>query len=88
MNNLNGKTIVIDGVEYRLTALVDKRTMAVVSKRTPVGTFKFVVPRNTINEDVAKGLSDIQYCTEEEAEKIAKTIDNDKVVLDFLQSLL
>ena len=87
MSNLNGKTIVIDGVEYRLTA-VDNRTMAVVSKRTPVGTFKFVVPRNAINEDVAKGLSDIQYCTEEEAEKIAKTIDNDKVVLDFLQSFL
>ena len=87
MNNLNGKTIVIDGVEYRLTAVVDKRTMAVVSKRTPVGTFKFVVPRNAISEDVAKDF-DVQYCTEEEAEKIDKTIDNEKVILDFLQSLL
>ena len=39
MSTLNGKTIVIDGVEYRLVAVESKdtRTKAIISMETPFG---------------------------------------------------
>ena len=47
MNTLDGKTIVIDGVEYRLVAvsneLQDNRTKAIMSVRTDFGVIGRVV---------------------------------------------
>jgi hypothetical protein len=43
--NLNNKLVVIDGVEYRLVAVEDKRDKVIVSMITPFGAIQSVHPR-------------------------------------------
>jgi len=65
METLNGKTIVIDGVEYRLVAVEnedtrnvgneDTRTKAILSMKTPFGYVQQVVDREDLREGVEEG---------------------------------
>lgn len=66
MNTLDGKTIVIDGVEYRLVAvsdelqdvsdeLKDNRTKAIMSVHTDFGVVSRVVDRDELKEGIGEG---------------------------------
>ena len=84
MSTLNGKTIVIDGVEYRLVAVEneDTRTKAIISIKTPFGYVQQVMDR----EDLIDGLEEgdievngkhfvVEFCTEDEVDgKVGKPI--------------
>lgn len=84
MSTLNGKTIVIDGVEYRLVAVEseDNRTKAVLSMETPFGYFQRVVDREDLREGVEEGDIEIdgkhfvvEFCKEDEVEgKLGKPL--------------
>ena len=84
MSTLNGKTIVIDGVEYRLVAVKneDTRTKAILSMDTPLGYIQQVVDREDLREGVKEGDIEIdgkhfvvEFCTEDEVEgKVGKPI--------------
>ena len=84
MSTLNGKTIVIDGVEYRLVAVKneDTRTKAILSMETPLGYIQQVVDREDLREGVKEGDIEIdgkhfvvEFCTEDEVEgKVGKPI--------------
>ena len=84
MSTLNGKTIVIDGVEYRLVAVKneDTRTKAILSMETPLGYIQQVVDREDLREGVEEGDIEIdgkhfvvEFCTEDEVEgKVGKPI--------------
>lgn len=84
MSTLNGKTIVIDGVEYRLVAVEneDTRTKAILSMETPFGYVQQVVDREDLREGVEEGNIEvdgkhfvIEFCTEDEVEgKVGKPI--------------
>ena len=84
MSTLNGKTIVIDGVEYRLVAVKneDTRTKAILSMETPLGYIQQVVDREDLREDIEEGDIEIngkhfvvEFCTEDEVEgKVGKPI--------------
>lgn len=86
MSNLNGKTIVIDGVEYRLVAIhskgKDNRTKAILSMKTPFGYIQQVVDREDLREGVEEGDIEIdgkhfvvEFCTEDEVEgKVGKPV--------------
>ena len=84
MSTLNGKTIVIDGVEYRLVAVEneDTRTKAILSMETPLGYIQQVVDREDLREGVKEGDIEIdgkhfvvEFCTEDEVEgKVGKPI--------------
>ena len=84
MSTLNGKTIVIDGVEYRLVAVKneDTRTKAILSMETPLGYIQQVVDREDLREGVKEGEIEIdgkhfvvEFCTEDEVEgKVGKPI--------------
>lgn len=80
MNTLDGKTIVIDGVEYRLVAvsdeLQDNRTKAIMSVRTDFGVVSSVVDRDELKDDVGEGEIDlnglsvnIEFCREDEVKE-------------------
>ena len=78
MSTLNGKTIVIDGVEYRLVAVESKdtRTKAIISMETPFGYLQQVVDRECLREGVEEGESEIdgihfavEFCNEDEVDK-------------------
>lgn len=84
MSTLNGKTIVIDGVEYRLTEVKndDNRTKAIISIETPYGYIQKVVDREDLREGVEEGDIEIdgkhftvEFCTEDEVEdKVGKPV--------------
>ncbi len=84
MSTLNGKTIVIDGVEYRLVAVEkkDTRTKAIISMETPFGHVQHVVDREDLREGVKEGDIEIdgkhfviEFCKEDEVEgKVGKPI--------------
>ena len=84
MSTLNGKTIVIDGVEYRLVAVehTDNRTKAILSMATPFGYVQQVVDREDLREGVEEGEIEIEgkrfvveFCTEDEvAGKVGKPV--------------
>lgn len=84
MSTLNGKTIVIDGVEYRLVAVEneDTRTKAIISMETPFGYVQQVVDRDVLRDGVEEGNIEIdgkhfvvEFCTEDEVEgKVGKHI--------------
>ena len=84
MSTLNGKTIVIDGVEYRLVAVKneDTRTKAILSMETPLGYIQQVVDREDLREGVEEGDIEIdgkhfvvEFCTEDEVEgKVGKPV--------------
>ena len=88
MSTLNGKTIVIDGVEYRLVAVEneveneDTRTKAILSMETPFGYVQQVVDREDLREGVEEGDIEIdgkhfvvEFCTEDEVEgKVGKPV--------------
>ena len=84
MSTLNGKTIVIDGVEYRLVAVEneDTRTKAIISMETPFGYVQQVVDRDVLRDGVEEGNIEvdgkhfvIEFCTKDEVEsKVGKPI--------------
>jgi hypothetical protein len=84
MSTLNGKTIVIDGVEYRLVAVEneDTRTKAIISMETPFGYVQQVVDRDVLRDGVEEGNIEvdgkhfvIEFCKEDEVEgKVGKPI--------------
>ena len=84
MSTLNGKTIVIDGVEYRLVAVEneDTRTKAIISMETPFGYVQQVVDRDVLRDGVEEGNIEvdgkhfvIEFCTEDEVEgKVGKPV--------------
>lgn len=84
MSTLNGKTIVIDGVEYRLVAVEneDTRTKAILSMETPFGYVQQVVDRDVLRDGVEEGNIEVdgkhfvvEFCTEDEVEgKVGKPI--------------
>jgi hypothetical protein len=84
MSTLNGKTIVIDGVEYRLVAVEneDTRTKAIISMETPFGYVQQVVDRGVLRDGVEEGNIEvdgkhfvIEFCEEDEVEgKVGKPI--------------
>ena len=76
--NLNGKTIIIDGVEYRLVAVEneDTRNKVIISMETPFGYLQQVVDRECLREGVEEGESEIdgkhfivEFCNEDEVDK-------------------
>ena len=83
MSTLNGKTIVIDGVEYRLVAVKneDTRTKAILSMETPLGYIQQVVDREDLREGVKEGDIEIdgkhfvvEFCNEDEVKgKVGKS---------------
>ena len=84
MSTLNGKTIVIDGVEYRLVAVKneDTRTKAIISIKTPFGYVQQVMDREDLIDGLEEGDIEIngkhfvvEFCTEDEVEgKVGKPI--------------
>ena len=84
MSTLNGKTIVIDGVEYRLVAVEneDTRTKAIISIKTPFGYVQQVMDREDLIDDLEEGDIEVngkhfvvEFCTEDEVEgKVGKPI--------------
>ena len=78
MSTLNGKTIVIDGVEYRLVAVESKdtRTKAIISMETPFGHIQHVTDREHLREGVVEGDIEIggthfsvEFCNADEVDK-------------------
>ena len=78
MSTLNGKTIVIDGVEYRLVAVdsKDTRTKAIISMETPFGHIQHVTDREHLREGVVEGDIEIggthfsvEFCNAYEVDK-------------------
>lgn len=97
MSTLNGKTIVIDGVEYRLVAVEneDKRTKAILSVETPFGYVQHVVDREELREGVEEGDIEIagkhfvvEFCKEDEVKgKVGKHISELNPIDMVLMSL-
>ena len=95
---LNGKTIVIDGVEYRLVAVEeneDTRTKAIISMETPFGYFQRVVDREDLRDGVEEGDIEIggehfvvEFCKEDEVDgKVGKLISKLSPIELMLMSL-
>ena len=90
MSTLNGKTIVIDGVEYRLVAVKseDNRNKAILSIETPFGYVQQVVDRKDLREGVEEGDIEIngkhfvvEFCTEDEVKgEVGKSLDEFNIV--------
>ena len=57
MSTLNGKVIVIDGVEYRLVSVEkkDNRTKAIISLKTPFGYVQHVIDRENLRDGIEEG---------------------------------
>lgn len=95
--NLNGKTIVIDGVEYRLVAVeADNRNKAIISMETPFGFIQQVLDRDELREGVEEGEVNldgkhfvIEFCTEDEVkDKVGKSVKEITPVDLMLMQLL
>lgn len=97
MSTLNGKTIVIDGVEYRLVAVEneDTRTKAILSMETPFGYVQQVVDREDLREGVEEGDIEIdgkhfvvEFCMEDEVEgKVGKPVSELNLIDMLLMGL-
>ena len=97
MSTLNGKVIVIDGVEYRLVAVEneDTRTKAIISMETPFGYIQKVVDREDLCEGAEEGDIEIdgkhfvvEFCTEDEVEgKVGKPVSELNPIDRFLMNL-
>jgi len=84
MSTLNGKTIVIDGVEYRLVAVEneDNRTKVILSLKTPFGYIQKVIDREDLRDDIEEGDIEIdgkhfivEFCKEDEVRsKVGKPV--------------
>ena len=84
MSTLNGKVIVIDGVEYRLVSVEkkDNRTKAIISLKTPFGYVQHVIDRENLRDGVEEGEIEIdgkhfvvEFCNEDEVEgKVGKPL--------------
>ena len=94
MSTLNGKVIVIDGVEYRLVAVEkkDNRTKAIISMKTPFGYVQHVIDRENLRDGVEEGEIEIdgmhfvvEFCNEDEVEgKVGKPLSE----LDPIEMLM
>ena len=94
MSTLNGKVIVIDGVEYRLVSVEkkDNRTKAIISMKTPFGYVQHVIDRENLRDDVEEGEIEIdgkhfvvEFCNEDELEgKVGKPLSE----LDPIEMLM
>ena len=101
MSTLNGKTIVIDGVEYRLVAVKneDTRTKAILSMETPFGYIQQVLDRECLREGVKEGDIEIdghnfsvEFCNEDEVKgKVGKSFSElnpiDRLMMGFDYSM-
>ena len=84
MSTLNGKVIVIDGVEYRLVSVEkkDNRTKAIISMKTPFGYVQHVIDRENLRDGVEEGEIEIdgmhfvvEFCNEDEVDgKVGKPL--------------
>ena len=84
MSTLNGKVIVIDGVEYRLVSVEkkDNRTKAIISLKTPFGYVQHVIDRENLRDGVEEGEIEIdgkhfvvEFCNEDEVKgKVGKSL--------------
>ena len=94
MSTLNGKLIVIDGVEYRLVSVEkkDNRTKAIISLKTPFGYVQHVIDRENLRDGVEEGEIEIdgkhfvvEFCKEDEVEgKVGKSLSE----LDPIEMLM
>ena len=94
MSTLNGKVIVIDGVEYRLVSVEkkDNRTKAIISLKTPFGYVQHVIDRENLRDGVEEGEIEIdgkhfvvEFCNEDEVEdKVGKPLSE----LDPIEMLM
>ena len=94
MSTLNGKLIVIDGVEYRLVSAEkkDNRTKAIISLKTPFGYVQHVIDRENLRDGVEEGEIEIdgkhfvvEFCKEDEVEgKVGKSLSE----LDPIEMLM
>ena len=94
MSTLNGKTIVIDGVEYRLVSVQkkDDGTKAIISLKTPFGYVQHVIDRENLRDGVEEGEIEIdgkhfvvEFCNEDEVEgKVGKPLSK----LDPIEMLM
>lgn len=94
MSTLNGKLIVIDGVEYRLVSVEkkDNRTKAIISMKTPFGYVQHVIDRENLRDGVEEGEIEIdgkhfvvEFCNEDEVEgKVGKPLSE----LDPIEMLM
>ena len=97
MSTLNGKTIVIDGVEYRLVAVEneDTRTKAILSMETPFGYIQKVVDRECLREGIEEGDIEIdgnhfvvEFCTEDEVkDKVGKSVSELNPIEMFMMTM-
>jgi hypothetical protein len=92
MANLNGKVIVIDGVEYRLT-MVDDRKKAIISMDSPLGRMGQVFDRDEVRveegEHTIHGLKfNVEFVTEKELEEKLKTAIEIPEMLDIVDDVL
>ncbi len=97
MSTLNGKVIVIDGVEYRLVSVEkkDNRTKAIISMKTP----QYVIDRENLRDGVEEGEIEIdgkhfvvEFCNEDEVEgKVGKSFSElnpiDRLMMGFDYSM-
>ena len=94
MSTLNGKVIVIDGVEYRLVSVEkkDNRTKAIISLKTPFGYVQHVIDRENLRDGVEEGEIEIdgkhfvvEFCNEDEVDgKVGKPLSE----LDPIEMLM
>ena len=97
MSTLNGKKIVIDGVEYRLVAVEneDTRTKAILSMETPFGYIQKVVDRECLREGIEEGDIEIdgnhfvvEFCTEDEVKnKVGKSVSELNPIEMFMMTM-
>ena len=101
MSTLNGKVIVIDGVEYRLVSVEknDNRTKAIISLKTPFGYVQHVIDRENLRDGVEEGEIEIdgkhfvvEFCNEDEVEgKVGKPLSElnpiDRLMMGFDYSM-
>ena len=101
MSTLNGKVIVIDGVEYRLVSVEknDNRTKAIISLKTPFGYVQHVIDRENLRDGVEEGEIEIdgkhvvvEFCNEDEVKgKVGKPLSElnpiDRLMMGFDYSM-
>ena len=101
MSTLNGKVIVIDGVEYRLVSVEkkDNRTKAIISLKTPFGYVQHVIDRENLRDGVEEGEIEIdgkqfvvEFCNEDEVNgKVGKPLSElnpiDRLMMGFDYSM-
>ena len=101
MSTLNGKVIVIDGVEYRLVSVEkkDNRTKAIISLKTPFGYVQHVIDRENLRDGVEEGEIEIdgkhfvvEFCNEDEVKgKVGKSLSElnpiDRLMMGFDYSM-